>query len=548
MSETSNIRRDAETNDLPRHDVIIIGAGINGMMQLIRLRELGLSVRIFEAGGDVGGTWYWNRYPGCRFDSESYTYIFSFSQELLDEWNWSEHFSPQPETLRYCNYLADKFDLRCDIEFGRRVQSAVFDEVRNEWVVETTAGHIARTRYLVTALGPLSAPVMPEIEGMDSFTGESYHTGLWPHQAVEFAGKRVAVIGTGASGVQLIQTIASQVEHLTVFQRRPNWCAPLNNAPIDAKEMQEIRAQYPEIFAKCRASEGGFMHVADPRKTKDVDTAEREAFFEARYQERGFSIWLANFYDTLTDENANQVLTEYIEHKIRARIKDPAVANKLIPKDHGFGTRRVPMETGYYEAYNRDNVELVSLLDTPIERITPTGLCVGGRDFEVDMIIYATGFDAMLGSYNRMDIRGVGGQRLQDKWGEHLRTYLGVQMADFPNLMMVIGPHTGASFCNMPRCGEENVDFVTNLIRYAQDHGYQRVVPNAMAETEWTAHVEKVAEKLLISKTDSWFTGVNRNIAGRQKRQVLLYAGGASRYRKRCEDVIERGYLGFEFS
>ena len=548
MPHTSTAATRSNNAPLPRYDAIIVGAGVNGMMQLIRLRELGLAVRLFEAGDNVGGTWYWNRYPGCRFDSESYTYIFSFSQQLLDEWNWSEHFSAQPETLRYCNFLADKFGLRTDIEFGRRVRSATFDETNDEWVVTTVDGHVARARYLVTALGPLSAPVMPTIAGMDSFTGAAYHTGLWPHDAVEFAGKRVAVIGTGASGVQLIQTIASQVEHLTVFQRRPNWCAPLHNAPIDAAEMAEIRARYPDIFAKCHASEGGFMHVADPRKTAEVDAAEREAFFEMRYQEKGFAIWLANFYDTFTDEKANGILTEFIERKIRARLTDPAIADQLIPVDHGFGTRRVPMETGYYEVYNRANVELVSLLETPIDCITPTGLRVAGRDFAVDMIIYATGFDAMLGSYNRMDIRGVGKRSLKDTWEQQLRTYLGVQMAGFPNLMMVIGPHTGASFCNMPRCGEENVDFVTNLIRYTQEHGYTRVVPNAEAEAAWTAHVHQMADKLLITKTDSWFTGINRNLAGRQQRQVLLYAGGASRYRKRCAEVINDGYAGFEFS
>ena len=537
-----------QTDTVARYDAIIIGAGVNGMLQHIRLRELGLSVHVFEAGDDVGGTWYWNRYPGCRFDSESYTYIFSFSQEVLDEWNWREHFSAQPDTLEYCNYLANKFDLRREISFGKAVTSATFDPDNDEWVVETADGQLTRGRYLITALGPLSTPVIPAFEGIDSFAGESYHTGLWPHEPVDFKGKRVAVIGTGASGVQLIQTIAAEVEHLTVFQRRPNWCAPLHNAPIDDREMAEIRARYPEIFAKCRASEGGFMHVADPRKTAEVDPQEREAFFEARYNEPGFSIWLANFYDTLMDENANAILTEFVERKIRARINDPAIADLLIPTDHGFGTRRVPMETGYYEVYNQANVDLVSTLESPIERITPEGLVVGGKAYDVDIIIYATGFDAMLGSYNRIDIRGTDGITLKEKWADGPLTYLGVQMSGFPNMMMVIGPHTGASFCNMPRCGEENVDFVTNLIRHAQAQGHTRVEPDASAEAEWTEHVIQVAEKLLITKTDSWFTGINRNIAGRQKRMVLLYAGGATQYRKRCTQVMENDYAGFEFS
>ena len=530
------------------YDAIIIGAGINGMFQLIRLRELGLSVRVFDAASDVGGTWYWNRYPGCRFDSESYTYIHSFSQEVLEEWDWSEHFSAQPETLRYCNYLADKFELRKDIQFNSRVKSATFNENSDEWEIVTADGRRARARFFVSAIGPLSAPVMPNIEGMDSFEGESYHTGLWPHQPVEFAGKRVAVIGTGASGVQLIQTIAKTVKHLTVFQRRPNWCSPLNNGPINAEEMDRIRAQYPEIFAKCRASEGGFMHVADPRKAAEVSPEEREALFERLYKTPGFAIWLSNFYDTFLDQSANDLITAFIARKIRSRVRDPQVAEKLIPTDHGFGTRRVPMETGYFEVYNQDNVELVSILNTPIERITPKGLRVGGTDYEFDLIIYATGFDAMLGSYNRMDIRGIGGQSLQEKWAEGPRTFLGVQMEGFPNMMMVIGPHTGASFCNMPRCGEENVDFVTDLIRFTQAKGYTRVHPTPMAETAWTEHVLKVAEKLLINKTDSWFTGINHNIAGRDKRICLLYAGGAPRYRRKCDEVGASGYAELQFS
>ncbi len=533
---------------IARYDAIIIGAGINGMFQLIRLRELGLSVRVFEAASDVGGTWYWNRYPGCRFDSESYTYIFSFSQELLDEWDWREHFSAQPDTLRYCNFMADKFDLRKDIQFNSRVASAVFDEASNEWEITLVDGSKARARYFVTALGPLSAPVMPSFPGMESFQGESHHTGLWPHTPVDFVGKRVAVIGTGASGVQLIQTVAKEAQHLTVFQRRPNWCSPLNNGPIYAAEMRQIRTQYAEIFAKCRQSEGGFMHVVDPRKAADVSPEEREALFEKLYNSSGFAIWLANFYDTFTDQAANDIITEFIARKIRARINDPAVADKLIPTDHGFGTRRVPMESGYYEVYNQANVDLVSILDTPIECITPTGLRVGGRDYEFDIIVYATGFDAMLGSYNRMEIRGCGGQTLQEKWAEGPRTFLGVQMAGFPNMMMVIGPHTGASFCNMPRCGEENVDFVADLIRFTQEKGYTRVQPAPASETAWTEHVHQVAEKLLINKTDSWFTGINRNLAGRQQRKVLLYAGGATRYRRRCDDEVASGYAGFEFA
>jgi len=531
-----------------RFDAIVIGAGVNGMLQLIRLRESGLSVRALEAGSDVGGTWYWNRYPGCRFDSESYTYIFSFSQELLDEWDWSEQFSAQPETLRYCNYMADKFDLRKDIQFNARVKSATFDELNDEWEVEMEDGSKARSRYLITALGPLSAPVMPSIDGMDSFKGESYHTGLWPHEPVDFKGKRVAVIGTGASGVQLIQTIAKEVGHLTVFQRRPNWCSPLHNSKIDAQEMASIRARYDEIFATCAQTDGRFLHVADPRKATETSAEEREALFEKLYSTPGFAIWLANFYDTFIDKKANAMLTDFVARKIRERVSDPEVAEKLIPIDHGFGTRRVPMETGYFETYNRDNVDLVSILDTPIECITPTGLRVAGKDYEFDIIVYATGFDAMLGSYNRIDIRGIGGQSLQEKWADGPRTFLGVQMEGFPNMMMVVGPQTGASFCNIPRCGQENVDFVTELIRFTESKGHTRVHPSPQAETDWTEHVIKIGDKLLLNQTDSWITGINRNIAGRDKRMHLLYTGGAVRYQRKCSDVVAGDYAELQFS
>ncbi|MFP6780112.1 MAG: NAD(P)/FAD-dependent oxidoreductase [Gammaproteobacteria bacterium] len=531
-----------------RFDAIVIGAGVNGMLQLIRLRELGLSVRVFEAGSDVGGTWYWNRYPGCRFDSESYTYIFSFSKELLQQWDWSEQFAAQPETLRYCNYMADKFDLRKDIQFDARISSATFDEQCDQWELELEDGSTARSRYLITALGPLSAPLMPSIEGIDSFKGESYHTGLWPHDPVELSGKKVAVIGTGASGVQLIQTIAKDVEHLTVFQRRPNWCSPLHNSKIDSQQMADIRSRYDEIFETCSQTDGRFLHTPDPRKATETTAEEREALFEKLYNSPGFAIWLANFYDTFLDEDANAMITDFVARKIRERVDDLETAEKLIPKDHGFGTRRVPMETGYFETYNRDNVDLVSILDDPIECVTPTGLRVGGKDYAFDIIIYATGFDAMLGSYNRIDIRGIGGQTLQEKWADGPRTFLGVQMAGFPNMMMVVGPQTGASFCNIPRCGQENVDFVTELIRFTESNGHTRVQPSVQAESDWTEHVVEIGDKLLLNRTDSWITGINRNIPGRDKRMNLLYTGGAVRYHRKCNEVVAGYYAELQFS
>lgn len=542
-SQQDNPAADAGT--AKQFDVIIIGAGMSGMYQLHRLRQLGLSVRVFEAGDGVGGTWYWNRYPGARFDSESYSYGYSFSEELLQEWEWSEHFSAQPETLRYLNFVADKFDLRRDIQFGARVKSAIYDEAGICWNVELEDGNNAQARFLITAVGPLSAPTMPNIKGRDSFRGESFHTGTWPHEPVDFTGKRVAVIGTGATGVQTIQEVAKTAGHLTVFQRSPNYCAPLHNSPIEAETQREIKASYPQIFAKCRASHGGFIHKADHRGALEVSPEEREAFLEKLYGEPGFGIWIGNFRDMFTDQKANDAVSEFVIRKIRARVKNPKVAEKLIPRDHGFGTRRVPLETNYYEAYNQDNVLLVDLNETPIQRITPKGIETSAAVHEFDIIIYATGFDAVTGSFDRIDIRGEAGEKLKDKWADGPRTYLGLQIEGFPNLLTLVGPHNAATFCNIPRCIEQNVEWVTDLLRHVRDNDIKRVAPILEAEDAWTEHVYQTAAALLFTKVDSWFMGINPNVPGKDKRTFLLYAGGAPAYREKCDEVAANGYEGF---
>ena len=398
------------------YDTIIIGAGMSGLYQLYRLRELGLRVRVLEAGTNVGGTWYWNRYPGARFDSESYSYGYSFSKELLAEWDWSEHFAGQPETLRYLNHVADKFDLRRDIQFRSRVTAAHYDENTRSWNITMEDGGRFRTRFLITAIGPLSTPTLPRIEGRDSFKGASFHTARWPHEPVDFKGKRVAVIGTGATGVQTIQTIARDVGHLTVFQRTPNWCAPLHNGKIDAETQKQIKAGYPEMFARCQETFACFLHTPDPRGAFEVSDAEREAFYEKLYGERGFGIWQGNFRDILIDHKANATISDFVARKIRQRVKNQAIAEKLIPKNHGFGTRRLPLETFYYEVYNQDNVELVDIVETPIERITPEGIKTSAKEYAFDIIIYATGFDAITGSFDKIDFRGAGGAKLKDKW------------------------------------------------------------------------------------------------------------------------------------
>jgi cation diffusion facilitator CzcD-associated flavoprotein CzcO len=528
------------------YDAIIIGAGMAGMYQLHRLREQGFSVRVFETGSGVGGTWYWNRYPGARFDSESYSYGYSFSKEILDEWEWSEHFSPQPDTLRYLEFVADKLDLRRDIQFDTRVASAHFDEADRDWPweIETEDGGRARARFLITAVGPLSAPTPPAIEGVDHFEGEAFHTARWPHRPVDFAGRRVAVIGTGASGVQVIQEVAKTAEHLTVFQRTPNWCAPLRNSPIDAETQSEIQQSYPSIFQTCRESTGGFLHTADMRSALEVSSEEREAFYEKLYSEPGFGIWLGNFHDIFLDEKANATISEFIGRKIRERVDDPVVAEKLVPKNHGFGTRRVPLETHYFEVYNQDNVRLVDLLETPIERITPKGIETSESAHEFDLIIFATGFDAITGAFDRIDIRGVGGEKLRDHWADGPRTYLGLQAVGFPNLLTLVGPHNAATFCNVPRCIEQNVDWVTDLLSTMRDQGLSRIAPRAASEEEWTKHVYDVADLSLFTKVDSWFTGVNQNLPNK-KRGFMAYLGGSPAYRDRCDQEAANGYRGF---
>jgi cation diffusion facilitator CzcD-associated flavoprotein CzcO len=548
MPDTQVAAADPDTMANKTYDAVIIGAGIAGMYQLYRLRQLGLSVRVLEAGSGVGGTWYWNRYPGARFDSESYTYGYSFSEELLQDWNWSEHFAPQAETLRYLNHVADRFDMRRDIRFGSRVSSAAFDEAARRWEVTLDGGERFFGRFLITAIGPLSAHTLPRIPGVDSFRGQSFHTYRWPHEPVDFAGKRVAVIGTGATGVQVIQTIAPLVGRLTVFQRTPNWCTPLHNRKITEDEQRKIKAGYPAMFDLLRRTPGCYIHNTDPRGTFEVTEEERETFWEKLYSEPGFGIWMANFRDVLTDPKANALFSDFVARKIRQRVKDPAMAEKLIPKCHGFGTRRVPQETGYYEAYNLPQVELVDTRATPIERITETGVRTSDAERGFDMIIYATGFDAITGAFDRIEFRGTGGQRLKDHWADGPKTYLGLMSAGFPNMLTIVGPHNASTRCNIPRCIEQNVDWATGLMRAARDRGITRFEATPEAEAEWSRHIEELADGMLYTQVDSWATGVNSNVEGRNVRRILQYQGGAPAYRARCDDVAAAGYAGMVLS
>jgi cation diffusion facilitator CzcD-associated flavoprotein CzcO len=527
-------------------DAIIIGAGVAGLYQLYRLRELGLRVQVFETGSGVGGTWYWNRYPGARFDSESWTYGYAFSKELLEEWDWEEHFSAQPHTERYLNYVADKFDLRRNIRFDSRVVAAHWHETARRWdvVLESGARHTAR--FLVTAVGVLSAAVMPDIPGIDSFTGISCHTHRWPKDDINVTGKRVGIIGTGATAVQTIQTIAKSVGHLTVFQRTPNWCFPLNNSKISPEEMADIKARYPQILARCLETPSCYVHGPDPRKALEVTPDEREAFWEKLYRTPGFGQWQGNFSDVLTDRAANKLASEFAARKIRERVKDPAVAEKLIPKNHGFGTRRIPLETGYYEVYNQSNVELVDVNETPIESITLHGIKTSDLERAFDVIIYATGFDSITGAFDRIDIRGIDGVKLKEVWRDGPQTYLGVFAAGFPNLLMAMGPHAGLS--NYTRTAEYSVEWITGVISFAIERGLTRIDATPAAVAEWTEHVFALGQGLLMNEVGSWMTGVNRNVEGKQVPRIMRCSGGHPAYREHCDAVAAAGYAKLTLS
>ena len=547
MTNLQTVAQERPVSKTTDFDAIVIGGGISGMFMLYRLRELGMTARVFEAGTDIGGTWYWNRYPGARFDSESWTYGYSFSKELMQEWDWKEHFSPQPDTLEYLTLVANKFDLRRDMQFRSTVKSAHWDEATTTWTVTLDSGEQARSRFLITAVGILSAYTLPAIEGRDSFRGPTYHPARWPHTPVDFTGKRVGVIGTGATAIQAIPEIAKQAKQLTVFQRRPNWAAPLHNAKISKAEMEEIKSRYDEIYAHCRQTSTWFIHQTDPRKALDVTPEEREAFWEKLYAEPGFGIWIGNFSDVLTDEKANALMSEFVARKIRQRVKDPAVADKLIPKDHGFGTRRVPLETHYFEAYNRDNVLLVDIIkDEPIERITPKGVKTTKKEHEFDILITATGFDGVTGAYDRIDLRGPGGTSLKDVWkAGQPRTYLGMLADGFPNMLMVLGPHTARG--NIPHAIEHCVNFHAGLLGFMKENNHTRVETRPEQVAEWTETVIKASEGLLASQVDSWQTGVNRNVDGRLERRVLGYNGNGAHFRKRTDDTAREGYRELRF-
>ena len=536
--QRTGIEGQVPGDEVEQFDAIVIGAGVTGLYQTYCLRNIGMSVRVFEDGDAVGGTWYWNRYPGARFDSESYTYGYSFSEELLEEWDWKELYSGQPENERYLNYVADKFDLKRHIRFNSRVVDCAFEEGRNSWLVTIADGHQARAPFLITAVGLLSAHYIPDFEGLESYQGQWCHTGRWPKEGMDLAGKRVGVIGTGATAVQLITEIAKEVGHLTVFQRTPNFCAPLRNRPITDEMMREIRDNYPEIFRRCHETAGSFMHLFDPRSAMDVSEKERREQYERLWQEPGFAKWLSNFYDVMLPGEANEDYAEFVRNKIRERVHDSEVAEMLVPKDHMFGSKRLPCESGYYEVYNRDNVLLVDVRNAPIQRITPTGLRTADAEYELDVIIFATGYDAVTGSLNRINVRGIGGQLLTQKYANGPRTYLGIQSSGFPNMFTI----NSASVGNFVRAAEPLVEWVTECIRYVRDNEYVRISPTLEAEDDWVNHVNEEGSKILRSQANSWYVGAN--IPGKA-RALLTSPDTAPIMRAKRADVAANGYEGF---
>jgi cation diffusion facilitator CzcD-associated flavoprotein CzcO len=522
-------------------DVLVIGAGVTGIYQLYRALEAGFSAAVLEAGDGVGGTWFWNRYPEARFDSESYTYGYFFSPELYTDWEWREHFAGQPETERYFNHVVDRFDLRRHIHVGNRVVSAIFDGGSGTWTVRTASGNEVRARFVVAATGVLSVPFFPATPGREDFRGESYHTGLWPATPVSFTGKRVAVIGTGASGVQLIPAIAADVASLTVYQRSPNWCTPLNNRPITQDEQAALKADFEYIRDTVNTSRSGFLHVQSERSGTEDSERDRWKVYEGVWESPGFSK-LSSFYtDLMTDSIVNREWCEFIAQKIRSIVKDPVTADRLIPKDHRFGQKRPPFVTNYYETYNRPNVELIDLNATPITRVTAVGIetMEGVREF--DVIVWATGFDFGTGALNRMGVRGRDGLALEEHWAAGPTTYLGIQCAGFPNFFFPGGPHGAAG--NNPRYAGDQVDFVMDLLAHMRANGYDVIDVDPSAEEEWTTMMDTFAELGPFSDV-SYFFGTN--IPGKPRR-YLLNAAGRPKLREMMADAARNDYSPYLF-
>ena len=527
-------------------DALVIGAGFSGLYQLLCLRDrLGLSVQLLEAADGVGGTWYWNRYPGARCDSESHSYCYSFSDELMREWEWSERYPGPPEILRYLNHVADRFDLKRDIRFNTRVTSAHYDATASVWRVVTEAGEKFTAQFLITAVGCLSAANIPDIPGLDTFAGRCYHTGQWPHEGVDFRGKRVGQIGTGSTGIQSAPVIAETAAHLTVFQRTANYSVPARNAPLTPEFKRYVRENTAELRRVMHSTANGHPWPIVDRSALETSPEERQALYEAAWETGGLR-FRATFRDLVVDKAANDTAAAFLRRKIREIVKDPATAAKLADIDHPYAAKRPPIDTDYFETFNRDNVKLVDIRADPIERITPRGIRTRDAEYPLDIIVFATGFDGMTGSLLRMDIRGRDGLSLAKAWAAGPRNYLGLQVAGFPNLFTVTGPGSPSVLCNMPVPIEQHVEWITDCIAHMRQHGLKRIEPRDEAVDSWVAQVNAAAAATLLPQAKhSWYLGAN--VPGKP-RVFMPYAGGMAHYRKICADVAARNYEGFTLS
>ncbi|MBM3542004.1 MAG: NAD(P)/FAD-dependent oxidoreductase [Alphaproteobacteria bacterium] len=524
-------------------DIVIVGAGFAGLYMLHRARGLGLSARVIEAASGVGGTWYWNRYPGARCDVESMEYSYQFSDALQQEWNWTERYAAQEEILRYANHVADRFDLRRDIQFDTRVKAAHFDDAACRWTVETDKGERLSARHAVMATGCLSTTNTPRIPGIDRFAGRVFHTGTWPQERVSFAGRRVGVIGTGSSGIQAIPEIAREAAHVSVFQRTPNYTIPAHNRPLAADEIAAVKADYAGLRARANALPSGVYAEVNPKGALDASPEERRATYEKAWNHGG-TVFMAAFNDLIASHASNETAAEFVREKIRAIVKDPEVAHLLSPRNV-IGCKRLCIDTDYYASYNRPNVTLVDVSQVPIEAIVPEGLTTGGKTYTFDDLVFATGFDAMTGTLNAIDIRGSGGLKLREKWKDVPHNYLGLMVAGFPNLYTVTGPGSPSVFTNMLPAIEQHVNWIAGLLAHMAQAGKTRVEATEAAERDWVTHVAEVGAVSLRSHCDSWYLGAN--IEGKP-RVFAPYIGGVPTYAKICDDVAAKGYEGFRLN
>lgn len=531
-----------------QHDVdaVVIGAGFAGLYAVHKLRDdMGLRVQGFEAGDGVGGTWFWNRYPGARCDSESFYYCYSFSKELAHEWEWSGRYPEQPEIEHYLNHVADRFDLRRSIELSTRVTAACFNDATNRWTITTEHGHTVTSQFVISAVGCLSTPLQPDLPGLDNFAGPIVYTATWPREGVDLAGKRVGLIGTGSSGIQATPPIAQVAEHLTVFQRTANFSIPARHRTFDPEHQRQIKQNYDEIFATARASAGGFPYAAIERKTMEVPDDERRAILDGLWEEGGFRFLWGGFCDLLRDPEANEIASNYVRDRIRETVRDPETAELLCPKGYPYGAKRPPIDTDYYATFNRDNVSLVDVKANPIVEVLPHGVRTTAGEHDLDVLVFATGFDAMTGTLLRIDITGRDGVSLRDVWGDGPQSYLGLQVAGFPNFFTITGPGSPSVLTNMPVSIEYHVEWIADCIAWMVERGHTRIEATVDAQHEWADHVVEAAFESLMTKANSWYIGAN--VPGKPRR-IMPYAGGQQMYRERADGVRAAGYRGFRFS